>query len=57
MIYIDNGIYAAPEWFGSRKITSGVSADLGNEECVEYLKGAMRDMGYRSIILGAPMFS
>ena len=29
-----------PEWFSNRKVTTGMgnSADLGNEECVEYLK-------------------
>ena len=32
-----------PEWFSDRKTTSGVSADLGNAECVDYLKGAMVD--------------
>lgn len=30
-----------PEWFSNRKLTSGASADLGNEECVEYLKTAL----------------
>ena len=32
-----------PEWFTNRKITTGMgnSADLGNEECVEYLKEAL----------------
>ncbi len=27
-----------PEWFGPTQITTGRSADLGNEECVEFLK-------------------
>ncbi len=32
-----------PEWFGDRHITTGRSADLGNEECVEYLKTALTE--------------
>ena len=34
-----------PEWFSNRRIDSGMgcSADLGNEECVEYLKTALTD--------------
>lgn len=32
-----------PDWFSNRKVTTGMgnSADLGNEECVEYLKTAL----------------
>jgi len=32
-----------PEWFGNRHITTGRSADLGNEACVEYLKTALTE--------------
>lgn len=34
-----------PEWFSDRKITTGMgnSADLGNEECVSFLKKALLD--------------
>ena len=32
-----------PEWFGNQVCSSGRHADLGNEACVEYLKGAMTD--------------
>ena len=32
-----------PEWFSDRVIVGGASADLGNEECVEYLKKALAD--------------
>lgn len=30
-----------PEWFSNRKITSGHSADLGNEDCVKFLQTTM----------------
>ncbi|MBR4292365.1 MAG: GH36 C-terminal domain-containing protein [Clostridia bacterium] len=32
-----------PEWFSDRRITTGHSADLGNVDCVEYLKTAIAD--------------
>lgn len=35
---LTSGSHGSPEWFGSRRITTGLSADLGNEECVEFLK-------------------
>ena len=32
-----------PEWFSDRAAVGGASADLGNEECLEYLKKTMTD--------------
>ncbi len=31
------------EWFGPTQITTGKSADLGNEECVEFLKSELKE--------------